>query len=126
MSSNGEIVREFCGLWAAMDVERMIAFFTEDSVYHNIPMEPAVGREAIATLIRGWSAAMEGIDFEIHRQVCAGNVVMNERTDTLRVNGVRVPLPVMGIFEIADGKIHAWRDYFDMNTMTAAFQAASA
>ncbi|MBB4853496.1 limonene-1,2-epoxide hydrolase [Mycobacteroides chelonae] len=39
---------------------------------------------------------------------------------------MRVPLPVMGIFEIADGKICAWRDYFDMNAMTAAFQAGSA
>ena len=44
MTTNDEIVREFCGLWASMDVEQMIAFFTYDAVYHNIPMEPAVGR----------------------------------------------------------------------------------
>lgn len=126
MTTNDELVREFCGLWATMEVEPMIGFFTEDAVYHNIPMEPAVGREAIATLVNGWAAVIEGIDFEIHRQVSAGNVVMNERTDTLRVNGLLVPLPVMGTFEIVDGKIHAWRDYFDMNEMAKAFQAASA
>ncbi|HWM52333.1 MAG TPA: limonene-1,2-epoxide hydrolase family protein, partial [Thermoplasmata archaeon] len=27
-------------------------------------------------------------------------------------------LPVMGTFEVSDGKIRAWRDYFDMNQFT--------
>ncbi|MFD6198531.1 limonene-1,2-epoxide hydrolase family protein [Mycobacteriaceae bacterium NPDC060252] len=126
MTTNDQIVREFCGLWASMDVDRMMAFFTDDAVYHNIPMEPAVGRGAIAELINGWAAVFDGIDFEIHHQAWAGNVVMNERTDTLRVKGVLVPLSVMGIFEIVDGKIRIWRDYFDMGEMTRAFQAASA
>lgn len=126
MTTNDEIVREFYGLWASMDVEQMIAFFTDDAVYHNIPMEPAVGREAIATLLNGWAAVLDGIDFQIHQQVSAGKVVMNERTDTMRVNGASVPLPVMGIFELVDGKIRVWRDYFDMGEMTKAFQAASA
>lgn len=126
MTTNDEIVREFCGLWASMDVEQMITFFTDDAVYHNIPMEPAVGREAIATLLNGWAAVLDGIDFQIHQQVSAGKVVMNERTDTMRVNGASVPLPVMGIFELVDGKIQVWRDYFDMGEMTKAFQAASA
>lgn len=124
MTTNDAIVREFCGLWATMNVERMIGFFTEDAVYHNMPMEPAEGREAIAALLNGWAAVLEGIDFEIHCQVSAGNVVMNERTDTLRVNGAAVPLRVMGAFEIFEGKIRAWRDYFDMSAMMKAFSAS--
>jgi limonene-1,2-epoxide hydrolase len=31
-----------------------------------------------------------------------------------------VELPVMGIFEVHDGKITAWRDYFDMATWMKA------
>ena len=31
-----------------------------------------------------------------------------------------VSLPVMGVFELADGKITAWRDYFDMAQFTGA------
>jgi limonene-1,2-epoxide hydrolase len=27
----------------------------------------------------------------------------------------------MGTFEVVDGKIAAWRDYFDMATITSAF-----
>ena len=32
-----------------------------------------------------------------------------------------IPLPVTGVFELVDGKIAAWRDYFDMATITSAF-----
>jgi limonene-1,2-epoxide hydrolase len=27
----------------------------------------------------------------------------------------------MGVFEVRDGKIAVWRDYFDLATVTAAF-----
>ncbi len=40
---------------------------------------------------------------------------MNERNDTLHYSGGRpTPVRIMGIFEITDGFITAWRDYFDM------------
>ena len=29
----------------------------------------------------------------------------------------------MGVFEVADGKITLWRDYFDMTAMTEAMTA---
>ena len=57
----------------------------------------------------------------MHRQVSAGDTVMNERTDALhRKDGVTVELPVMGVFEIVDGHIAAWRDYFDLTMFTKA------
>lgn len=62
------------------------------------------------------------VDFQIHRQVSDGAVVMNERTDVMhRKGGGEVPLPVMGVFEVVDGQIAAWRDYFDMAAITSAF-----
>ena len=39
---------------------------------------------------------------------------MNERTDTMTIGDKTVALPVAGVFEVADGKIVGWRDYFDM------------
>jgi limonene-1,2-epoxide hydrolase len=80
------------------------------------------GREAIKVFIAGFTAAFDGIDFQVHRQVSDGNLVMNERTDVMRrKDGGDIPLPVMGTFEVVDGKIAAWRDYFDMATITSAF-----
>jgi limonene-1,2-epoxide hydrolase len=58
----------------------------------------------------------------VHRQVSDGNLVMNERTDVMRrKDGGEIPLPVTGVFEVVDGRIVAWRDYFDMATVTKAF-----
>jgi limonene-1,2-epoxide hydrolase len=47
------------------------------------------------------------------------NLVLTERVDTFTVGNVVAPLQVMGTFELRDGKICAWRDYFDMAQITA-------
>ena len=120
--SAGDLVVEFCKLWASPNPEELASYFTEDAVYHNIPMAAVQGREAIKEFIAGFLAAFDGIDFQIHRQVSNDTVVMNERTDVMRrKGGGDVPLPVMGVFEVVDGRIAAWRDYFDMATITSAF-----
>jgi limonene-1,2-epoxide hydrolase len=116
------VVTEFCQLWAKPNIDEIVGWFTDDAVYHNIPMAPAEGREAIKEFIAGFLAAADGIDFNVHRQVALGDLVMNERTDVMRLkNGREIALPVMGTFEVRDGRIAAWRDYFDMATVTAGF-----
>lgn len=114
------VVTEFCALWAGADIEKIVEYFTEDAVYHNIPMEPVSGKGAIRAFIEGFVGAFGGIDFTIVRQVASGDVVMNERVDVFVINGAEIALPVMGVFEVRDGKISAWRDYFDMAPITAA------
>ena len=50
------------------------------------------------------------------RPFANGNVVLTERIDSFFFPGNTIALPVMGTFEVNDdGKITAWRDYFDMN-----------
>src|SRR6202022_2199790 len=89
-------------------------------------MAPVQGREAIKEFIAGFTAGFDGIDFQVHPQVSDGNVVMNERTDVMhRKDGGEIPLPVTGVFEVIDGRIAAWRDYFDLATVTSAFGWAS-
>lgn len=120
--SADELVTEFCKRWASPDPDELAAYFTEDAVYHNIPMQPVRGRDAIRDFIAGFVAAFDGIDFTVHRQVSDGTLVMNERTDVMRrQGGDPIPLPVMGVFEVRDDRIAAWRDYFDMATITSAF-----
>ncbi|HYR15222.1 MAG TPA: limonene-1,2-epoxide hydrolase family protein [Mycobacterium sp.] len=120
--SPDEVVTEFCKKWLTADPDELAGYFTEDAVYHNIPMAPVQGREAIKEFIAGFTAGFDGIDFQVHRQVSDGNVVMNERTDVMhRKDGGEIPLPVTGVFEVIDGRIAAWRDYFDLATVTSAF-----
>ncbi|MFD6463797.1 SgcJ/EcaC family oxidoreductase [Streptomyces roseolus] len=122
MSSPDELVRAMCQAWSDPDPAAIAKFFAEDAVYHNIPMEPILGRTAIAEFIGGFLTTFTAIDFEIHHQVANGAIVMNERTDTLRgKDGRDTPLPVVGVFEVHDGVITAWRDYFDMAAINRAF-----
>ena len=114
------LVTQFCAAWSRMDADELAAYFSNDGVYHNIPMEPAVGRAAILEFLRGMGAMISAIRFEVHRQVANGSVVMNERTDHVTMGDRVIALPVVGVFEIDNGQIRAWRDYFDMAQFSGA------
>ena len=109
------VVRDFCAAFERQDAQELLGFFAEDAVYHNIPFEPAVGRDAIeATLNMFISDDSEG-SFELVHLAVNGNVVLTERIDRVTMQGKVATLPVMGTFEVNDaGKIRAWRDYFDV------------
>jgi limonene-1,2-epoxide hydrolase len=66
----------------------------------------------------------EGLEFEIHHLATDGDSVLTERTDTFTMKGNSAPLPVMGVFHVQDGKITAWRDYFDMGQVNTIFGLA--
>lgn len=115
------IVREFSAAWGRADLDAIMAAFADDAVYHNMPMDPLRGKEAIRAGIESFlKMSPSGIHFEILHQVVAGSVVMNERIDTFETENGKIAAPVAGAFELdASGRIRAWRDYFDMG----AFQA---
>ena len=109
-------MRDFCAAWeAARRSSAILDAFTDDAVYHNIPMQPAVGKPAIAALLKFILAqAADSVMFEIKHIVADGDVVLTERVDTFTTGDRKIALDVMGTFELRDGKIAAWRDYFDL------------
>ncbi len=114
----GALVKSLADAWAAKDIDLIMSHFTDDAVYHNIPMEPAVGADAVRATIEGFLAMAESITFETLHEVVDGDLVLNERVDTFVMDGNTVPIKVMGIFELRDGRIAKWRDYFDMAGLT--------
>jgi limonene-1,2-epoxide hydrolase len=90
-------------------------------VYHNIPMDPAEGLEATMAVVNMFVTMSDALEFEIHHLASDGSTVLTERTDTFTMNGKTAPLPVMGAFNVVEGKITAWRDYFDMAQVNAIF-----
>ncbi len=54
-----EIVQRFISTWHTMDVERFLHFLTDDAVYHNMPIEPCVGTEAISKSFDVWMPAVD-------------------------------------------------------------------
>jgi limonene-1,2-epoxide hydrolase len=52
--------------------------------------------------------------------VAEGTIVMTERVDHFtNDDGTTVSLPMMGVIEVHDGLIAAWRDYFDLGQFTS-------
>ena len=123
MASAEQVVRDFCAAASTRDPEVIRAFFSDDIVYHNIPMAPAEGIEATMAVIDMFVGMCESMEFEVHHLASDGSTVLTERTDIFTINGKTAPLPVMGAFHVSDGKITAWRDYFDMAQVTAMFEA---
>ena len=118
MADPVQVVRDFCAAWEARDQQRILDAFTDDGVYHNMPIQPATGKDAIKALLGMILAPASGVQFEIKHIAAAGDVVLTERVDTFRMGERTVTLPVMGAFDLRDGKIAAWRDYFDLATWT--------
>jgi limonene-1,2-epoxide hydrolase len=113
-----ETVNAFIKAVSAKDFDRVAELATEDIVYHNVPLDSVTGIPAMRDVL----SIMEEGEWIVHRQVAVGDVVMNERTDRLKINGNWVELPVAGVFEVHDGRVTLWRDYFDMQMVMAAIQ----
>lgn len=114
------VVRKFCETVARRDVQELGGFFTDDAVYHNIPLAPLEGRAAIESTLAQFVTPASRVEFELRGIATQGSTVFTERIDRFEIGGKSVVLPVMGAFEItADGRISAWRDYFDMQQFTS-------
>ncbi len=115
-----DVVRKFCSAVARADVHELAAFFTEDAVYHNIPIAPVRGRAAIEATLAQFISPGARVEFELKGLATRDRLVLTERVDRFEMAGKKIEIPVMGAFEItADGKISAWRDYFDMQQFTS-------
>jgi len=117
---NEKIVREFIEAWSRLDPEELAGYFAEDGVYHNMPAHPVRGRENVRKLIAGFTASWTETRFEILHLVAEGDVVFAERIDRTRAGEKSVDLPCVGVFELENGRIRIWRDYFDLATYTRA------
>lgn len=115
-TENERIVNEFCKTWSTLNIDKVMEFFADDAVYHNIPLKPAHGKAEIRKVIDGFMPGTTAVEFKILNTACAGSVVFNERVDSFTVSGKHIALPVTGVFELSGGKIKAWRDYFDLPT----------
>lgn len=108
-----------------MQLDNAFALFADDAVYHNVGTTPVVGPAAIRFLFE--KVPVEAIDWFVHASAEGDGHVLNERTDRFRLPGGRwVEVRVMGSFEVIEGKITAWRDYFEQGGWEQQLQAGTA
>jgi limonene-1,2-epoxide hydrolase len=118
-----ETVNEFVKRLVAKDLDGACELVTADIEYDNVPMGKNFGPDGIKSVLGAMVDGVDTVEFVVHRQLAAGNVVVNERTDRFEVNGKWIDLPVAGVFEVNDdGLITLWRDYFDLPTLMNQMQ----
>ena len=121
MSDNVQTIKAFIAAWSNLDVDELVGYFCEDGIYYNMPAQPVQGHEKLKLFIEGFIAKWTKTTWETLNIVGEGNVVIVERLDRTEVGDIKVDLPCCGVFEMEEGKIKIWRDYFDMGTYTKPF-----
>ena len=122
MSDNAQIIRDFIAAWSRLDADELVEYFTDDGIYHNMPAEPVQGQAQLKQFIAGFTGDWTSTEWQIINLLDGGDIVMVERMDRTRVGDKLIELPCFGIFEMHDGKIRIWRDYFDMTTYLNALR----
>jgi limonene-1,2-epoxide hydrolase len=120
MSSNETIIRSFIAAWSRLDAEELVAYFASDGTYHNVMLPPVSGRDKLLPYINRFLSGWSETTWEIINILSSDDIVMVERIDRTRIGERSVDLPCTGVFEMREGKIKVWRDYFDMATYTRA------
>jgi limonene-1,2-epoxide hydrolase len=114
------VVRDFLEALADGDVDAAIDLVDDDIVYQNVSLPTIRGKRRLEQGARACYRRGLGFDVQIHRIAEAGSSVLTERTDAISLGSYRSQFWVCGVFEVVDGKITLWRDYFDWGAILAA------
>jgi limonene-1,2-epoxide hydrolase len=110
---NARTVEIFLAAMQDHDIDGAGAALDENLVYQNVGFPTIRGRARAMKLFRSMEGRA-GFEVKIHRIAVNGSTVLTERTDALVFGRVRLQFWVCGVFEVTDGRITLWRDYFDM------------
>ncbi|MDK4791029.1 MAG: limonene-1,2-epoxide hydrolase family protein [Acinetobacter sp.] len=108
-----EIVERFLNALMQQDHVTISELLHPDIVYTNVSLPTFKGGKRVAGLIKLALSNARKLKFKNHQLVAKENIVLTERTDILEIGPLHVGFWVCGTFEVEDGKIILWRDYFD-------------
>ncbi|WP_200870947.1 limonene-1,2-epoxide hydrolase family protein [Amycolatopsis keratiniphila] len=120
MTDPKTVVTGFLQALEEFDIDRALGFVAIDIVYQNVPLPPARGLSAVEKQLRAMARYGSGFEARTHHIAADGPIVLTERTDVLRRGSWEAEFWVCGTFEVRDGRIVLWRDYFDWATFLAA------
>lgn len=110
-----KLVRDFLGSWEDRDLDVICSAFADGAVYHNVPVAPIEGIAGIRAIFQAFLEAFAEAKLDIVTLAAEPGLVLAERVDYFTMNdGRKVVLPVNGVFEVRDGKITRFSDYFDL------------
>jgi limonene-1,2-epoxide hydrolase len=100
-----------------IDIDVATALMSDDFIWQlHVPLSPVVvGRDAARAELEKHNSLSTGMveESEIRTIVSDGDTVVVERVDVNTMNDVAVSFNVTAIFEVRDGAITHWREYWD-------------
>jgi limonene-1,2-epoxide hydrolase len=110
------VVRGFLTAFETMDFDAALAHLDDDVEYTNVPISSVRGHAGVREVLEPFFAPIHENEFLILREAADGPIVFIERLDRHRLDHGWRDLPVNSVFEVHDGRITVWRDYFDLAT----------
>jgi len=120
-----DVVQRFLGALAEGDTEMAVSLVGDELVYANVSLPTIRGKQRFTNAAAFYVRHM-GFDVRVHGIAANGPVVLTERTDQLILGPLRLEIWVCGTFEVVDGQIVMWRDYFDWANSTIGLLRAIA
>ncbi len=114
------VVTDFLKAMQESDADKVIALAADDIVYSNVSLPTIRGKDRFARPVRAYYGYHLGFQVIVHRIAENGSSVLTERTDAVIAGPFRMQFWVCGVFEVHDGQITLWRDYFDWRATTFA------
>jgi limonene-1,2-epoxide hydrolase len=115
------VVERFLDLLSAKDIDGASDLLARNVEYVNVGLPAIHGRERVRRVLQA-SLGPSGAGFEVYMHTISANgpSVMTERTDVLLYRRLRIQFWVCGRFDVRDGEIVLWRDYFSATRFTTA------
>ena len=111
-SANIGIVSGFCAAWATRDLQKILPYLADDSVYRmSETTPPAIGHAGVRERLGSWIETSQQIEFRIVDTFAKGPMVVNHRIDRFVSTTRPLTWEGVGVFFIKDGKIKEWSDY---------------
>ena len=105
------------------DAHRLLA---PDAVFVNGTRGRLAGPDDIIGVLDAAGATMDRVDWRLVRTVTRGTTVFTERLDRFGRAGKWAEIPATGVFEVANGRVSYWRDYYDAQEGQVAMEALPA
>lgn len=107
------VVTRFLDALAAQDLDQATALLAPELRYTNVSLPTLVGGERVGRLLRLALGGAARFGVQVHSIASNGDTVLTERSDTLTLGPLVLRFWVCGTFQVRDGRITLWRDYFD-------------
>lgn len=120
-----DVVRQFMKLMEPLNYDAALKLVADGCEYTNpAPFGTVRGPAGVRAVLEPFFGPTKENEFRVLRQSASGPVVFLERLDRHLFGDKWVELPVTGVYEVHDGMITYWRDYFDVATIMSQIPAA--